>query len=319
MIWLIWVIVFTASFSVAYGMATAWERRTRVKGRVEHPGPVAGSILLRRPEPPSAFKGWVLQWLSFSGQWALPDMEKVSAMRQDLIRAGYRHPQAPAIYLGLRIVAAFAFTLPFILFLIIRNLLSPAYLAMAFAPAIFGFFLPDKALAIKIRRRQERLDRSLPDILDLFVICMEAGLSLNSTLSRVAEEIRGVYRDFCEELQITASELRAGLPWDEAFDNLGKRTDVQSIRSMVGLMIQSNKLGASLAGALRHHSDFIRIQRILRAEEKAAKLPVKMVFPLLFCIFPAIVIVTAGPGIIHIIDLFLKGGLFDGAQPMMKF
>jgi tight adherence protein C len=314
MIWLMWGMVFTAFFSLTYGMALAWNRRTRVRGRVEHPGPVAGSVLLRRQGQPSALKGWLLQGLSYSGQWILPDMEKVSVMRQNLIRAGYRHPQAPAIYLGLRIVTAFAFTLPFILFLIIRGFLNPATFAMTFCPAIFGFFLPDKALAIKIRHRQERLDRALPDILDLFVICMEAGLSLNSTLSRVADEIRGVYQDFCEELQITAGELRAGLPWDEAFDNLGKRTDVQSIRSMVGLMIQSNKLGASLAGALRHHSDFIRTQRILRAEEKAAKLPIKMVFPLIFGIFPAIVIVTAGPGIIQLIDFLFKGGLLHGAQ-----
>jgi tight adherence protein C len=319
MIWLILGMVFTAFFSMAYGTAIVWNRRTRVKGRVGHPGPVAGAVLLRRPEQPSAFKGWILQGLSYPGQWIMPDLEKVSAMRQDLIRAGIRHPQAPAIYLGLRIVTAFAFTLPFILVLIIKGLLNPATLAMAFCPAIFGFYLPDKALAVKIRHRQERLDRALPDILDLFVICMEAGLSLNSTLSRVAEEIRGVYQDFCEELQITAGELRAGLPWDEAFDNLGKRTDVQSIRSMVGLMIQSNKLGASLAGALRHHSDFIRTQRVLRAEEKAAKLPVKMVFPLIFGIFPAIIIVTAGPGIIQIIDVFFKGGLFQGARPMMHF
>jgi tight adherence protein C len=316
MIWLILGMVFTAFFSLAYGTAIAWERRTRYKERLAQPGQLSGSLLLRRQEPQSALKGWVLQWLSFSGQWALPDLEKVSAMRMDLVRAGIRHPQAPAIYLGLRIVTAFAFTLPFILFLMIRGFLNPSSLAMALLPAIFGFYLPDKALAVKIRRRKERLDRALPDILDLFVICMEAGLSLNSTLSRVAEEIRGVYQDFCDELQLTAGELRAGLPWDEAFDHLGKRTDVQSIRSMVGLMIQSNKLGASLAGALRHHSDFIRTQRILRAEEKAAKLPVKMVFPLIFCIFPAIIIVTAGPGIIHIIDVFFKGGLFQGAQSM---
>jgi tight adherence protein C len=316
MIWLILGTVFTAIFSLSYGTAIAWDRRTRVKGRVGHPGPVGGSVLLRRHETPSAVKGWLLQWLSFSGQWALPNMEKVSAMRRDLIRAGIRHPQAPAIYLGIRIVTAFAFTLPFILYFLIKGLLNPATLAMAFCPAIFGFYLPDKALAVKIRHRQERLDRALPDILDLFVICMEAGLSLNSTLSRVAEEIRGVYQDFCEELQLTAGELRAGLPWDEAFDNLGKRTDVQSIRSMVGLMIQSNKLGASLSGALRNHSDFIRTQRILRAEEKAAKLPVKMVFPLIFGIFPAIIIVTAGPGVIHIFDVFFKSGLFQGGAPM---
>jgi type II secretory pathway component PulF len=138
----------------------------------------------------------------------------------------------------------------------IHGRLNPATLAVAFVLVIFGFFLVSKILAVKIRHRQENLDRSLPDIIDLFVISMEAGLSLNAALQRVSEEIQGVYRDFSDELQITAGELRAGIPWDEAFDNLGKRTDVQSIRSMVGLMIQSNKLGASIGDALRHHSDF---------------------------------------------------------------
>jgi tight adherence protein C len=261
---------------------------------------------------------WLLNWLSFSGQWALPDLEKVSEMRKDLIKAGYRHPQAPALYLGLRIITAFAFSLSVLLYSVIRGTLNPLTLGVAFLLAVFGFFLVSKVLAVKIRHRQERLDRSLPDIIDLFVICMEAGLSLNAALQRVSEEIRGVYRDFSDELQITAGELRAGIPWDESFDNMGKRTEVQSIRSMVGLMIQSNKLGASIGDALRHHADFIRIQRILLAEEKAAKLTIKMIFPLIFFIMPAILIVAAGPGIIHFMNSFLKGSLSQGGGFMFR-
>jgi len=110
--------------------------------------------------------------LTLSGQWALPDLEKVTEMRKDLIKAGYRHPRAPAIYLGLRIVAAFAFSFPFLIYKVIRGPLNLFSLAAAFFLALFGFFLISKLLAVKIRHRQESLDRALPDIIDLFVISM---------------------------------------------------------------------------------------------------------------------------------------------------
>jgi tight adherence protein C len=320
MIGIILVTVFAASFFLAYGVQTTWARRQRVKVRAGEPGPMAESVFLRQKGKPSGVRDSVADWLALSGRWALPDLEKISEMRKDLIRAGYRHPQAPAIYLGLRIMATFVLTMPLILFLLMKGALTPATLLISFCLAGFGFFLPVKILAVKIKHRQEHLDKALPDIVDMFVICMEAGLSLNASLQRVSEEIRKVYEDFSDELQIVAGELRAGIPWAEAFDNMGKRTDVQSIRSMVGLMVQSNKLGTSIGEALRHHSEFIRTQRVLRAEERAAKLPLKMIFPLIFCIFPAIIIVVAGPGIIHILEKFLgPGGLFQSLSHGPRF
>ncbi|MCL4501716.1 MAG: type II secretion system F family protein, partial [Deltaproteobacteria bacterium] len=217
-----------------------------------------------------------------------------------------------AVYFGLRIVTAFVLTFSLVLYFVIRESAAPTSFLMAFCLGIAGFHLPASLLRIKINNRQERLDKALPDILDMFVISMDAGLSLNAALHRVAEETRGVFQEFYEELQITAAEIRTGITWDEAFDNLAKRTGVQSIRSMVGLMIQSSKLGGSVGDALRHHGEFTRTQRLLRAEEKAAKLPVKMVIPMIFCIFPAIIIVVVGPGLIHIFDTFMKNGLFSG-------
>ncbi|MCL4500307.1 MAG: type II secretion system F family protein [Deltaproteobacteria bacterium] len=261
---------------------------------------------------PSIFKSWSVEWLAYSGEWALPNMDKVSEMRQSLILAGYRHPKAPAVYFGFRIVTAFVLTFSLILYFVIRESAAPINFLMAFCIGLAGFHLPASLLRIKMKNRQERLDKALPDILDMFVISMDAGLSLNAALHRVAEETRGVFQEFYEELQITAAEIRTGITWDEAFDNLAKRTGVQSIRSMVGLMIQSSKLGGSVGDALRHHGEFTRTQRLLRAEEKAAKLPVKMVIPMIFCIFPAIIIVVVGPGLIHIFDTFIKNGLFSG-------
>jgi tight adherence protein C len=318
MIGIILITVFAASFFFIYAVQTVWDRRQRVKVRAGEPVLMPESALLRQQGIAPGLLDSFKNWLALSGRWALPDLKKISEMRKDLIQAGYRHPQAPAIYLGLRIVTGFVLTLPLILFLLVKGGITPLTLLMPFGMAVFGFFLPAKALAVKIRHRKNRLDKALPDILDMFVICMEAGLSLNASLQRVTEEIQKVYKDFSDELQIVAGELRAGIPWAEAFDNLGKRTDVQSIRSMVGLMVQSNKLGASISDALSHHGEFIRTQRILRAEERAAKLPLKMIFPLIFCIFPAIIIVVAGPGIIHIMEQILgPGGLFKMGMPKM--
>jgi tight adherence protein C len=253
-----------------------------------------------------------MDWLAFSGEWALPDLDKISEMRKGLIQAGYRHPQAPAVYLGVRVITAVAMTMPLLLYFVIRAKIGPSTLFVAFIVSVVGFFLPTFVLDVKRGRRQDRLDRALPDILDMFVIAMDAGLSLNAALHRVADEIQGIFDEFYEELQITAGELGTGITWDEAFENLTKRTGVQSIRSMVSLMTQTGKLGGSIGDALRNHSEFTRMQRLLRAEEKAAKLPVKMVFPMLFCIFPAIIIVVVGPGLIHIYEKFVNSGILSG-------
>ncbi len=312
MTWTIGGTVFIAMFFLTYGLAISWARWNRVKVRAGSPAPTSSASLLRQEIKTSSLKKWSLKWLAYSGEWALPDMNKISKMRQSLIQAGYRHPQAPAVYLGLRVVTAVAITLPVLLLFIIRAGIGPASLFLAFGICVLGFFLPTVVLGVKISRRKDRLDRALPDILDMFVIAMDAGLSLNAALHRVAEEIQGIFDDFYDELQITAGELGTGITWDEAFENLIKRTGVQSIRSMVSLMTQTGKLGGSIGDALRNHSEFTRTQRLLRAEERAAKLPVKLVLPMMFCIFPAIIIVVAGPGIIQIYEKFFMSGLLSG-------
>ncbi len=302
MLLLIYALVFVAITLLTFTVVTLWTRRSRVKARFAgNPGEEIATPFLRPKPAASPIKEQMINWLSASGQWALKDPKGLSEIKERLLHAGYRHPQALAVFFGLRAVAAFVLPIPYILFyLLIKGKVGYLHIAFAFFLSLVGFFLPNYLLAFKARQRQNRLDKALPDILDLFVICMEAGLALNAALNKVAEEIKGVYHDFYIELQITAAELRTGIPWDDAFDNLGRRTGVQSIRSMVGLMIQSDKLGASIGQALRNHGDFTRTQRTLRAEENAAKLPLKLIFPLIFCIFPAMLIVSVGPAVIHI-------------------
>ena len=268
MLWTALVVVFIAMFFFAYGLSVTWAGKNKVRVRADSPGPISGSTLLHPKPQESRFKAWSMDWLAYSGQWALPNMDKVSEMRKDLIQAGYRHPKAPAVYLGFRVVTALVISFPLLLYFVIRGQLTPLTLLMAFALSIMGFYLPVQVLGMKIRSRQERLDKALPDILDLFVIAMDAGLSLNAAMNRVAEEIRGVFDDFFDEFQIAATEMRTGINWDEAFENLAKRTGVQSIRSMVSLMVQAGKMGGSIGDALRHHAEFTRTQRTLAGRGK---------------------------------------------------
>ena len=178
MLWTTLGAVFIAMFLLAYGLSVAWARKKKIEVRADSPGPISGSTVLHPKPRESRVKAWSMEVLAYSGQWALPNMDKVSEIRKDLIQAGYRHPQAPAVYLGFRVVSALALSFPLLLYFVIRGQLNPLTVVMAFAVSILGFYLPVQVLRMKIRARQGRLDKALPDILDLFVISMDAGLVL---------------------------------------------------------------------------------------------------------------------------------------------
>ncbi|MBW1916522.1 MAG: type II secretion system F family protein [Deltaproteobacteria bacterium] len=303
-----WVILGAIIITVTlftYGFLTYWDSRRKLKERLKNPEKTLSTALRGRGEEESPAQKRFLELLSFSGQWALKDQQEVSRLRASLINAGYRHPNAPAIYFGLRVLTALLLPFPFLAYCVIQGKITTINLIIAFWFAGMGFFLPTYLLRVKIRKRQDRLDKALPDVLDLIIICMEAGLSLNGTLNLVVEEIRGIYKDFYNELLITTNEIRTGIPWHEALNNLGQRTGVPSVRSLVALMIQSDRLGASIAQALCTHADFVRVQRALRAEEQASKLAVKLLFPLICFIFPAMFIVILGPAVIRISKILL--------------
>lgn len=171
-----------------------------------------------------------------------------------------------------------------------------------------GWIIP--ALRVRQRRvaRMKDLQLALPDTLDLLVICVEAGLGLNQALVRVAQEIGHVSIIMTEELALTNFEIRAGTPRHEALHRLGDRTGVDDIRSLATMLIQADRFGTSISQSLRVHSDTLRMKRRQRAEEAAAKTAIKMLFPLVFCIFPALFVVILGPAFIDIFTTL--GGLF---------
>ena len=167
-----------------------------------------------------------------------------------------------------------------------------------------GWMVPKFMLSTRITRRQKELQKALPDAVDLLVICVEAGLGLNQAMMRVAEEIRHVSRLMTEELALANMAIRAGTPREQALLDLAERTGLADIRSLVTMVIQTDRFGTSVAKSLRVHSESMRTKRRQRAEEAAAKTTIKMVFPLTFCIFPALFVVVLGPAFISIFETF---------------
>jgi len=233
----------------------------------------------------------------------LPRSEaEVSIVRQRLIRAGIREESAVRIFYGAKIVTPLVLCLLFLITGIGHY--SPVFFYLVALGV--GFMVPDFWLTNRIKKRQSRITIGLPDALDLLVICVEAGLSLDQAVSRTAEELKITRPELSDELGIVALEQAAGRPRGEAWKSLANRTDVEAVRNLVSVLVQSEKFGTSIARTLRVHSDTLRVQRKQRVEEQAAKTTVKLVFPLVFFIFPSIFVVTLGPAILIMIESFKK-------------
>jgi tight adherence protein C len=225
---------------------------------------------------------------------------EMGKLQRRLVAAGYRRNEAIAIFFGIRIGVALLMFALFAMPIIVRpNLL------LALGACGVGYILPGMILARKAKRRQHVIQLGLPDALDLLVVSVEAGLGLDQAIQRVGDELRFAHPDLADELSLVNIELRAGKPRAEALRNLGERTDVDDVISLVTMLVQTDKFGTSVAQSLRVHSDTLRTKRRQRAEEAAAKTGVKMVFPLVFCIFPAIWVVTIGPAAIKFVEVLL--------------
>jgi len=173
--------------------------------------------------------------------------------------------------------------------------------------AIMGYYFPDLWLRFKIARRKEVILKAFPDALDLLVVCVEAGMGLDSAINRVAKEIKLNYKVLSDELTLYNLELRAGKLRKDALKNLAMRTDLDEVNNLVTLLIQTDKFGTSVAQALTVYSDTMRTQRYQRAEEMAAKIPVKLIFPLILFIFPSLFVAILGPAAINIYKVLIKG------------
>ena len=225
---------------------------------------------------------------------------EVSVVQQRLIRAGYRKDSALKFFYGTKVLvpvalcaAAFA-----------TGFASESPFVIYAAALGLGYIGPDFWLGRKIKVRQKRTRLGLPDVLDLLVICVEAGLGLDQATARTARELSMTHPIISDELDIVVLEQRAGRPRADAWRHMAERTDVDVVRNLVSMLVQSEQFGTSIAKTLRTHSDTLRTKRIQEVEEMAAKTTIKLIFPLVFFIFPCLFLVTLGPAVILMAESF---------------
>ncbi len=224
-----------------------------------------------------------------------------NVMQRRLIRAGFRKPGAIKLLYGSK--ALLGVLLPVAVAGVVANTeAEPANKVVALiAAAVIGFFAPNEYVRMAAGRRQKAIRRGLPNALDLLVVCVESGLGLDQAIMQVSKELEHAHREISEEFSLMNLELKAGSRRAEALRNLAERTAVDELKKLVAVLIQADRFGTSVAQSLRGHSDYMRVQRRQEAEEKAAKLGVKLVFPIFFCILPSLFVVTVGPMAVRIV------------------
>jgi tight adherence protein C len=227
---------------------------------------------------------------------------EVSVLQQRLIRAGYRNDWAVSVFYGAKVAVPGLLAVS----ATITGLYSYGPFFIYAVSVGLGYLLPDFWLGSRIKKRQLNIRTGLTDVLDLLVVCIEAGLSLDQSVVRTSDELRLSHPDICDELGVVVLEQRAGRPRSEAWKNFAARADVESVTALVTILVQAEQFGTSVARTLRVHSETLRVKRRQRVEELAAKTTVKLIFPLVFFIFPSFFVVAIGPAMISLMDSFKK-------------
>jgi tight adherence protein C len=295
------VAVFVATGLFAYSVATTVEaRRSPTRRRLNALTPAGEGVVLNPAESVPA---------SHQSSTLVPISPKnMGALRRRLVAAGFHKPSAPTYYFAAQAGLTVALgVLPLLVMGQARGLF------IAGAGAVIGYMAPGLFLDRRIAQRRLKIENGLPDALDLLIVSLEAGLALDQAILRTGEELSIAHPELAEELRLVNIECRAGKPRLEAFKNFAARTKVDDVRALVAMLVQTDRFGTSVAQALRTHAEVSRTKRRQRAEERAAKIGVKLVFPLVFCLFPAFFVVTIGPAIIKFVHAFGSGGFATGA------
>ena len=253
--------------------------------------------------------GFFIEIASLFGNVSKPKQEKeISSMKKSLASLGYRNTRATTIFFGIKFMLTVLLpTGVLFLRLFFSKLLgikTTFFILILMLLAMGGFYLPNLWLRAKIKKRKEMMLEGLPDTLDLLVVCTEAGMGLDAAIDRAAEEMNTDNKVVSEEFRWYNAELQIGKSLQGALKSLALRADLEEVSNLVTLLIQTDKFGTSVAGALRIHSDYMRVQRAQRAEEAAAKMPIKLLIPLIFCIFPALFVVILGPVITQLFQIY---------------
>ena len=258
-------------------------------------GPRIGDVSAEAARPNT-----VVTFLTSIGSKMPTSDEEVATLRVDLIRAGFRSESATPVFYGLRIISTVA--LLAFAFVMVAKMEQNGMMkvALLFFGAAAGWIMPKFFLEKKVKKRQNILRLSLPDMLDMLVVSVEAGLGLDQAIQHVARELAITHPQLSEEISLVTLEMRAGKRRSDALRNFAERTGEPEIRKLMAILIQNDRFGTSMGESLRNHSDFMRTRRRQEAEERAGKVGVKLVFPIFFCILPAIILVAAGPALLQI-------------------
>ena len=283
--------VFGTGLVIALAYALAPSRAAAIESRLEE------LTMARDEEQKPRFQSLIGMFKRL-GERAPKSPKELGSLRLRLVQAGFRRDEALTIFFGMRVTFALGL---FALFA--GGIFARPNMTMALGGLGLGYILPGMVLARMAKRRAHRIRLSLADMLDLLVVSVEAGLGLDAALQRVGQELAFAYPELADELRLINLELRAGKPRAEALRNLADRTGVDDLSSLVTMLIQTDKFGTSVAQSLRVYSETLRTKRRQRAEEAAAKTGVKMVFPLVVCIFPAIWVITIGPAAIKFVTV----------------
>lgn len=304
------ILAFVSVFllTIALGQVAAnWQLKRIAASKLRQVGlgrKISKAMRLRKERKASPRLSALLQSLSNlalpAGGWQ-DDNTKLK-----FFRAGLRHEKIRQIYFSLKTVLTAAPPLIALLVLLVFNTeLSIAWIAViTFTSAVTGYYGPDLYLRWKTASRQTEMRNVLPDLIDLLVICTESGLALDQAIYRVAREIQRSSPALAEEFYLLALEVRAGAARASAMRNLALRIDIDEVNTLVSMLIQADRFGTSIADALRVQSEISRVKRMQRAEEIAAKIPTKMLLPLILLIFPALMMVLLGPAVLQIIKAF---------------
>src|SRR5882724_750553 len=301
----VFILTMLAAFGISFALSNRSQRKEWME-RVRGKGVVGTSAELQESASPP--KSRLFKFLGTMGEAAKPKSpEELSHLRRTFLKAGYRGIDAPIIYYGAKLCLAISLPVAFALARTSAMLTLPYTQTMALfvLMAVVGFYSPSLWLRMAVQRRQQRILEGFPDALDLMVVCVEAGLGLDAAMNQVGDEMKFTNKAVSEEFKLVNLELRAGQSRQNALRNLSLRTELEDVNNFTTLLIQTDSLGTSLAQALRVHSDFMRTRRHQRAEEVAAKLPVKLLFPLVFFIFPSLFVVLLGPAAVQIYRVLL--------------
>jgi tight adherence protein C len=237
-----------------------------------------------------------------------------SPLRIRFMNAGYRNRSALVYYFAAKTLLAFALPGAFFIYssAVTLGVDASGLMLVMLLLAAMGYYGPNVWLLMSIRRRQRELFEAFPDALDLLTICVEAGLGMNAAIARVGEESRVRSPALADEFHLAELELRAGATRESALHNIATRSGLEDVNSLVAMLVQTERFGTSIAQSLRVHSESLRAKRRLRAEEQAAKIPLKLLFPLIFCVFPSLLVVIMGPAVIRVYRVLVP--VVSGAQ-----